>query len=140
MYGPVKTDTCCLFTICEMIPQYCFSLSEAKWIFEGGKDRWEWAACSRRDTGIICKNLGLEDTLDWFSGPYPALQLRKLNLRSKLLSLETSTDLLQTETQQLSQDSNERSEPQKAEFKFSSLTEVCDKPDSPVLHIKKTQV
>lgn len=90
-----------------------------------------------KDTRIICKNLGPDGILGCLFGSSPVLQLRKclwfycvhfcllkrpqtcfkrsLKSRAKLwvsvLSLE--------------------------KFKFSSLTEVCDRSDSPFLHRKK---
>lgn len=72
-----------LFTfrvVVESVKWYCgtvFLSAEQKRSGEAGKDRWEWAACSWRDLRIICKNLGLEDMLDWFSGSIPVLQFRK---------------------------------------------------------------
>lgn len=90
-------------------------------------------------TRIICKNLGLKDMLDCFFWFISSATIKKvfLSLLCKFLSLEMSTDLLQTESQKLSQALSQCSEPQKPKFKFSSLREVCDKSDSPVLHIKK---
>ncbi len=119
-----------------------FFWARQKWLSEAGKDRWEWAACSRKDMDNVQKSWTWRHFRLWTWFVSSATIKTKLPKASELpVCVSVSWNFHRSASNWVSKLSKALpelcSEPQKPELKFSSLTEVCDRSDRPVTHIKQ---